>query len=300
MPSQFVKILALILAFAGSAAAQSPQPTAAPNLYLGQEPPGMTPKLFAPGVVSKPEFREYTYVPVPDGVGFVLDWHGDRRYQSGALFTATLEDGGALGAPIPDTVFQQYDDAFLPRVSPDGNRWFFTSASLGAARGIGGPIPMFCMTIADSGWSEPQYIYQAIHASTTLDGTLYYMVEGRDTGRPGFQRLVDNKYGDLQLVEPAELWRFNDAHLVVSPDESYMIFDSDERPRIGACGLFVSFRLEDGTWSQPESLGGQIELPAAMAWISFDGRFIFFKANDEIYWVDARVVDQLRPPRPRP
>jgi Tol biopolymer transport system component len=61
--------------------------------------------------------------------------------------------------------------------------------------------------------------------------------------------------------------------------------------------LFVSFRKEDGTWSEPRGI--DVGLPAGLPIISPDGKFLFFTAGErgksDIYWVDARIIEELRP-----
>jgi hypothetical protein len=266
--------------------------------YLGQEPPGETPRVFAPGIVSHEDYSIHTFVAVPGGEEFVFDRYGEREYQTGAVFVTRIEDGRWTDPEI-HPVFAQFDDVFLPRISPDGNRWFFTSRSLPMPEGASGKVPLFYIEKTDTGWSSSTYITQAIHASATRDGTLWYMVEGRDNGWPGYRRLENGRYSDLEFAEPREVFGRDDAHLAVAPDGSYLIFDSQRRPREGECRLHISFRKPDDTWTEPQTMGRVIKRRAAMASITYDGKFIFFMSGDDAFWVDARIVDDLKPPELR-
>jgi len=77
--------------------------------YLGQKPPGMTPEVFAPGIVSTPEFREYS----------IFDFK-DRLYAS--FRTAT----GAWGTPIDlSQRLNLPEGEMLPTLSPDRRYLFF-------------------------------------------------------------------------------------------------------------------------------------------------------------------------------
>jgi hypothetical protein len=254
----------------------------------------MEPRLFAPGIVSHPQYSTHTYVFLPGGEECVFDYYGETEYQMGAFFSTRLEDGKWI-EPEPWEVLSGVDDVFLPRISPDGKTWFFTSRSLPMPEGRQGKIPLFYLKKTGSGWTEPRYLTQAIHASATLDGKVYYMVEGRDSGFPGYRMPEGEGYSKAMLCQPRDYFGSNMAHLVVAPDESYMLFDSDDLPRVGECRLYVSFRKHDGTWTMPMNLGSQIEMNAAMAWITPDGKYIFFKAYEDVYWVDARVVEKLKP-----
>lgn len=268
-----------------------------PDRYAGLGPPGLTPKLFAPEIFSGSNYREYVYVILPDRMACVFDRHAEQGFPQGEIFISEFEDGRWTEPEIFD-VFSQYGSVFLPTISSDGNRWFFTSESIEPPGGAQGRIPLFYIEKSDAGWGEPRYLGQNIHASATTDGTLFVVVEGRDWSRPAYRPLVDGEYQEYQFFEPAEYFMENDGHLVVDPDGAYVIFDSQSRPRTGECRLFVSFREPDGTWTKPVSMGEHIEQRAAMAWISHDGRYIFYKADEDVYWVSARMVEELRPGEP--
>ena len=60
------------------------------------------------------------------------------------------------------------------------------------------------------------------------------------------------------------------------------------------CELFVSFRKDDGSWSE------RARLP--IAWgrfpsVSPDGKYLFFMTREGIYWVSAEIVNDLNPRR---
>ena len=265
--------------------------------YSELDPPGLTPELFAPEIFSESNYREYVYVILPDRMACVFDRHADHGFPQGEIFISEFMEGRWTEPELFD-VLSQYDSVFLPTISPDGSRWFFTSESIEPPGGARGRIPLFYLEKNDTGWGEPRYIGQHIHASATTDGTLFLIVESRDWNRPAFRLLVDGDYSEYQFFEPAEYFMENDAHLVVDPQGAYVIFDSQSRPRIGECRLFVSFRTPDGTWTKPASMGKYIEQRAAMAWISHDGKYVFYKADDEVYWVSAQIVEELRSEEP--
>jgi len=267
----------------------------AQELYLGQTPPGLTPERFAPAIFSEDDYNEYVYTVLPGETACVFDRWADSGYPQGEIFISRNVEG-QWTTPELFEVFREYDFVFLPTVSPDGKRWFFTSHALPLPAGEEGKIPLFFIEKTDVGWSQPQYIGQHIHASATDDGTLYLMVEGRDRARPAFRKLINGTYSGYEFVEPSEYFMENDAHLVVDPKGRYIIFDSQSRPRIGECRLFISFRRRNGRWTEPASMGTRIMQPAAMAWISYDGRYIFFKAGSDVYWVDAELTEEFRPP----
>ncbi|MFC2134437.1 hypothetical protein ACFLTH_07445 [Bacteroidota bacterium] len=261
--------------------------------FLGQNPPGITPQLFAPEILSEVNFREYVYIPLPGEDALVFDQHADYGFPQGEIFISKIIDS-AWTKPVLFGLFRNYEYVFLPTISPDGNKWFFTSDKLPVPKNVEGKIPHFYIEKTENGWSRPKYIGQHIHSSTTTDGTLYVMVEMSGFSRPAVRTFEEGKYSDYQFLEPAEYFRENDAHLVVDPFGEYIIFDSQTRPRIGECRLFISYKKDDGTWTEPASMGRYIAQKGAMAWISYDGKYIFFKAGTDVYWVSVEIVERIK------
>ncbi|MCK4448678.1 MAG: hypothetical protein KAW56_16545, partial [Candidatus Marinimicrobia bacterium] len=74
----------------------------------------------------------------------------------------------------------------------------------------------------------------------------------------------------------------DDAQGIIFPDGSYLVFDSDERLRENECLLHVSFNKPDGSWTKSVSMGKHIKQKTAIAWIGYDWKYIFFKANGNI------------------
>ena len=255
--------------------------------YLGQKPPGMIPELFAPGIVSVDKYSEFVCIFTPGGEECFFDRYGDDEYQKGAIFTTRIENGKWIKPEIHSS-FAKYGEVFLPTLSPDGQYCFFTSNSLPVPEGIKKIIPMYIMKKTETGWSEPEYLTQSIHASMTLDGTVY-LNSGREIiSHPELKTIFD-LYGSLP---------FEVGHPVISPDGSYLIFDNRKLAGQNDCKLFVSFKKGE-SWTDPISLNKFIKQPAFCAWISFDGKYIFFHSLDSakgnIYWISAEIIEKLKP-----
>ncbi|MCP4723397.1 MAG: hypothetical protein GY863_00095, partial [bacterium] len=123
MKHRFVSIIILnvfLLFLSGCA-----EKTAVPELegpYLGQEPPGMTPELFAPGIVSTGN-TDWTTAFTPDG---------NEAYYTTALLDYNVlvhiwtENGVWQEPELPSFADARYHFAD-PFVSPDGKRLYFWS-----------------------------------------------------------------------------------------------------------------------------------------------------------------------------
>ena len=82
--------------------------------------------------------------------------------------------------------------------------------------------------------------------------------------------------------------------LLVAPDESYLIFDSENRPKTGECRLWTSFQKEGGTWTVPTNMESIIHNKAGYAMLSPDGKYLFFSAGSDIYWMDAKIIKEIK------
>jgi hypothetical protein len=142
----------------------------APEWCSELDPPGLTPKLFAPKIFSESNYREYLHVILPDRIACVFDRYTDHGFPQGGIFISEFMEG-RWTEPESFDVFGQYDSVFLPTISPDGSRWFFTSEAIEPPGEPRSRIPLFYSGRNDAGWAEPKYVGQYIHASTTTDGT---------------------------------------------------------------------------------------------------------------------------------
>ena len=88
--------------------------------------------------------------------------------------------------------------------------------------------------------------------------------------------------------------------LFIAPDESYLIFSSDRPGGFGNVDLYISYKKGDGTWTEPKNMGRNINSGGAVfPSVTDDGRFLFFQSrrggNGDIYWVDAKIIEELKP-----
>src|SRR4030042_6166544 len=82
--------------------------------YLGQKPPGMTPEIFAPGIVSSSEALEYGMAFTPDGREFYFNRSGT------GVMVCTWTDTGWT-APIKAPFLEKHKGGAV-HIMYDGNR----------------------------------------------------------------------------------------------------------------------------------------------------------------------------------
>ncbi|MFC2106141.1 hypothetical protein ACFLS0_05275 [Candidatus Bipolaricaulota bacterium] len=259
--------------------------------YFGQEPPGKVPEVFAPGIVSLDGDAGSEYAPCfwPDGLRCIFPRFG-KGIPDGTIFESKLEKSGWT-APASSALFP--NGAFEPSLSPDGQRIFYAPPDFSARHGT---LVLQMMQLGSDGWGDPIPLFRGLFASADMEGTLYYTTFYRNKDHVAYRVCEDGEYGPETLLE-ANVFsaQHEDAHPSIAPDGSYLIFDSETRTRPNACWLFITFRNDDGSWTEPVHMGSVLgDLSASLARITPDGEYIFFKANGDVYWVDAAVIDSLR------
>ncbi|WP_206539217.1 hypothetical protein [Aquimarina megaterium] len=90
------------------------------------------------------------------------------------------------------------------------------------------------------------------------------------------------------------------AHPFIAPDESYLIWDSEKDNGYGDSDLYISFRQQDGSWGAAINMGDKINTSSweSGGYVTPDGKYFFFNKADsdgDIFWVDAQVIENLRP-----
>jgi pimeloyl-ACP methyl ester carboxylesterase len=293
--------LAAVIGFAAALQARPGQ--AAQGPYFGQKPPGTTPQVFAPGIVSTAA-HEFSCSFTPDGKEFYFTRMDPKRGVN-LIFVSKCVDGIWTN---PEVVpFIQNRMSFEPRVTPDGNRLYFTwERPVPGQEGFG--MNIWYVERKGDGWSNPinpgRFLNpdKAMCVSVTLDGTLY---TSDISGGPGTEaiavaRLDKGKYTGLKRLPAPVNVGAQDMYPYIAPDESYLVFASRRPSPPSRSGLFVSFRNSDGTWGEPQAidLGMQAGLPI----VSPDGKYLFFTAGErgksDIYWVEAAFLTDGKKPRP--
>ncbi|MCK5571008.1 MAG: PD40 domain-containing protein [Spirochaetes bacterium] len=155
-------------------------------------------------------------------------------------------------------------------------------------------------------WGEPQFLGSpvceeiAMYVTETDDGTIYF------TGNRyrGIYKSVfnNNKFSTPERLPDEINYLHNAGHPYIAPDGSYIIFDGrDERKNSDDTDLYISFRKSDGFWTRAINMGSPINSDAAeiCASVSPDGKYLFFQSrrtgNMDIYWVDATIIEKLKP-----
>ena len=137
--------------------------------------------------------------------------------------------------------------------------------------------------------------------STTMDGAIYFY--SRPKHGIYFARKNEGRY---KLLEKAQspINDYDDREPFIAPDESYLIFLSNNRPDgLGQGDLYISFKTDKG-WTTPKNLGSKINSPEieCSPKITPDNKYLLFTRREQwktnkpsmIYWVSAKFIDDIR------
>ncbi|MGD2094294.1 MAG: right-handed parallel beta-helix repeat-containing protein [Phycisphaerales bacterium] len=264
--------------------------------YLDQQPPGLTPQIFAPDVISLSNRFDFSGSFTPDGNEFYFtvstpSWFGNR-------IMITRQENGVWTTPSVAT-FSGSDIDWSVYLSPDGQKLFFSS---------GRPNQSWVLNIwmcerQGTDWSDPIKLdmnssQSSDYAGTcTWDGTLYF-ASGRD-GQPAIYKSIpiDGRYNDAEKL-PFPINTVHEINPYIAPDESYLLFASE---RHGNRDIYISYRNIDDSWTEPVNLGTSINNDDwdGNPFMSPDGKYLFFARDTglgssprsiDLYWVEAHAA----------
>jgi hypothetical protein len=299
--------------------------------YLGQAPPGMAAELFAGGVLSTgmselnsnffPGGKEliFSVTVGPMRWALVMMREVDGRWTSPEVAPFSGEHGGV-------DPFVSYDGNRV---------YFCSNRPRSGSGDPEDDYDIWYVERTPDGWSEAVNMGAPINSDAhefyptlTRDGTFY--VQSRRAGGVGAADIyraerVDGRYVEAAcLPEPVNSPGF-EGDAMIAPDESYLIISTRREEAIGPgnADLYISFRGEDGSWSALQNLGAGVNSPAGenCPILSPCGRYLFFTSRrttglpgqaitydsiktgwsepgngqGDVYWVDARLLEQLRP-----
>jgi len=273
--------------------------------YLGQEPPGSTPAIFAPGLVS-------SYEPVHGCVTFSPD--GNLAYWSivdfarrGSRILGMRRANGRWQAPEPASFGSSFSDD-VPFFAPDGRRVYFLSTRpLGEASGAGKENIWYAERAGDE-WTPSRPVGPEINSmdlhwqfSVSRNGNLYFASsEGGGKGLNDIYvaRRLEGRFSQPENLGDSVNSEFPDFAPLISPDERFLVFSSVDRPDgVGEVDLYISFRSRDGGWTRARNLGRSINTGAGelLSTLSPDGGYLFFTGRREgrkgVFWVDAGALN---------
>jgi len=259
--------------------------------FFGQIPPGLKPVVFAPGIVSTRGGHEFSITFSPDMKAIYFN-RGPNIWMS---------YWGKQGWSAP--IFTRFNHQGLDHeahITADGKRLYFGSSRPREAVKPQQYYGIYVLEKTEKGWGKPQYFCPGMYVTTSKNGNIYLTDTSKGYQNAGivWASLINGKAGEFEFLGGGVNSKYTDAHPCIAPDESFIIFDS-ARPypggKEGGEALFVCFKQKDGSWSEAQALkelntlGGNMTVS-----LSPDGKYLFYYANHDIYWVSIKILDRYR------
>ena len=266
------------------------QPIPTESLYLGETPPGNTPKTF-PLSVNNGSFAAERISISQDGKDiYYSEILGYYPLRGENIKRYTYADGKWNGpfnlfVGIGPALSITGDTLYFERVEPENKPVTYISVRSG------------------SDWGTPKKIL------TKLDRAHYYQITS--TGNHYISSIAENGAGmndwckinisgtdstASSLGRPLNTGGDN-LDFFVSRDESFMIVTN--RPQ-----LAISYRKDDGTWTNPRNFGKNINfgLGSWGPWVTPDNKYLFYSTGTKpdysdvaVYWVRIdNIIDSLK------
>lgn len=271
------------------------QAQTADRQYFGQTPPDSIPVMFAPGVISEAGYRLHgsaAFSPTGDEVFWPI--------LPPALMHSELTD---TGWTTPETLTFDLRGVGAPCFGPDGRRLYLH----GAHPSGHGSLDIWYIERTDTGWSAPQLLpappnSESMESQPSImrNGTLVF------TGKldsVAFERgIYWSRYTDASYEPPSLIAGINTGAIEYTPhvsaDGATLLFSSS-RPTVEESDLklYAVFRTSDSTWSDPISVSALYGLKHAARFpmLSSDGRYLFYYAEGNVWWVSAtRLMQKYR------
>ena len=276
--------------------------------YLAQKPPGDTAELFAKDIISTPLYEHSAPAFSPDGQTVL--WTVLDRGKPARLLEMMMIDGIWTNPFMPSFADSTNDD-FYPFFSVDGRELFFSSRRPLPTGEPVGDIRLWKVESKKNSWGK------AIPLDTTVSKGFEYAHSVSEKGNLFFSareilnekptwKIYSSNWINGRYTEPKPLdSSINTGAYVdgpyISPDEQFLIFESDRPGGIGSMDLYICFKAKDGSWGVPKNMGKKINSSYAerFAGVSPDGKYLFFGSNrngalPDIYWIDDAVITGLK------
>lgn len=273
-------------------------------LYIDEIKPSTEPLLFAKDFITKESISEFGSVFNAKGTEFffAIDSAGKASIKH-----TSIKDGKWTE---PQTIIFHEEDSFNdPFLSPDEKRLYYISDKPRSDTDSIKDYDIWYSEKRGSNWSDPINAGSEINSdadeyyiSFNDAGTMYFATnkDNVDERRRDFDiyksNHVNGEFQTAKRMDDSINTKSYKADVFISPDESYIIFCATRESGFGRGDLYISFKKDDGTWTKSVNMGSKINTKGheLCPFVTKDNKYLFYTSNQDIYWVSAEVIDEIK------
>jgi tetratricopeptide (TPR) repeat protein len=289
--------------------------------YLGQTPPGISPKIFAPGLIST-YFSQSYIVFLNNARVCVFSASTEKGHET--YYTYEKEGHWTKPERAPFEELQGHPNY---STGPYGRKVYFHSGRPTHPGDTREDDNTWTIEWTGSGWAEPVALpapansdYGEAYPTATKDGTVYFFSWRREDTRGDdiyYSRCIEGQYQEVERLTWPINTDFIEYDPYVAPDESFLIFGSSRPGGFGSSDNYICFRKEDGNWTHAINLGRPYNSSSGdlCANGTADGKYFFFLSGREtdvdkgdigrkdgkependydLYWADFSFIEDLK------
>ena len=267
--------------------------------YLGVKNPGSTPELFAPELFRDIYRVHSTPAFSPDGKEVYWECIFMQGNNNASRVWFMKEENGRWTDPKV-APFSEYPSGG-PAFYHDGNGLVYHSMRpRNNSNTPAKDLDLWIVERNDDVWNEPKHLEIPFNKDGSFevcplvakDRTIYLVV-GRQGG------FVKSAFSNGKYSATETIGDLFDTDVVdTCRDQEHILFFSDKgRDERFEYEIYVSYHQPDGRWSKPVYMGNRLHpgRRATQAIVSFDGQYLFFVSYFYYYWVDAQIIEEMRP-----
>ena len=161
---------------------------------------------------------------------------------------------------------------------------------------------------SSAGWNVPILLPSPIntefdesHPCFTNNGTIYFHSARGENSRDADiyrAKYFNNKFEEPERLDASINSSSFQAAPFISPDESYIIYFQKNFTEKTKSELCLSYKKGENLWTTPINLVAKLNLKAddvITAKLSPDGKYLFILDSGDVYWVSAKVIEELKP-----
>jgi hypothetical protein len=263
------------------------------KLYLGQTPPDNISKIFILPLTSG--LRPVERIAITSD-GKEIYFSELNAYPPSTSKIQSLKYYGSSWQG-PNIVFDGYA---APRLSVDGNIMYMQKNSNGVA------VTYFSRRNS-SGWSTPERLLSTnvqshYFQNTSLGNSYMSSILSSANGSDICQVITVNSNTTVQSLGKPINTKDQENDFFIAKDESFIIIARNPQ---GAGGdLYITYKKSDGKWTNPKSLGGQVNTSGNWEYGPFvtnDNKYLFFTRGGAAmstyatYWIKIdNIIEDLR------